>query len=423
MGANTRARDRSADLQAEGVMRQFDVVIVGAGLAGSMSASMIARAGHSVAIVDPNEVYPDEFRCEKIDFGQIEVLHRAGIGDAVLSAATHDKSAWVTRLGRLVEKRPSDQLGIDYGRLVNTARAQIPERAVFIRGKVTGVENSEDLQRVTLASGESLSARLVIMASGLSNSLRQSLGMDRKDLSPCHSVTYGFDVEPEAGGSFPFRALSHYGEHPRFRVAYLTLFPIGSRLRANLFVYRDLDDPWLRTFRAAPEETLKAAMPRLESITGPLRVVGPVKMRPIDLYETSGYRQPGVVLVGDAFATACPAAGTGARKAIVDAERLCNGYVTQWLATPGMGVEKISQFYDDAVKSSSDRKSQALAWRMKAMALDESAAWWLRRWISVGVGLARWASYALRGVRIDAVRPREAAGELKDQAISAAGQI
>ncbi len=413
-------------------MRQFDVVIVGAGLAGSMSASMIARAGRAVAIVDPNEVYPDEFRCEKIDFRQIEVLHRAGLGHAVLAAATHDKSAWVTRLGRLVEKRPSDQLGIDYGRLVNTVRAQIPEEAVFIRGKVTAVENSSDRQRVTLASGESLSARLVIMASGLSNSLRQSLGMDRKDLSLCHSVTYGFDVVPESGGGFPFRALTHYGEHPRFRVAYLTLFPIGTRMRANLFVYRELDDPWLRAFRQAPEETLKAAMPRLESITGPLRVIGSVKMRPIDLYETSGYRQPGVVLVGDAFATACPAAGTGARKAIVDAERLCNGYVTLWLATPGMSMEKISAFYDDAVKSSSDRKSQALAWRLKAMALDESAAWWVRRWISVGVGLARWACYAIRNTRRGAISHTDGAAlitstesrsELKDQAISAAGQI
>ena len=119
---------------------------------------------------------------------------------------------------------------------------------------------------------------------------------------------------------------------------------------------------------------MNAAMPGLERLTGPYRVSSPVKVRPIDLYATRGYRQPGVVLVGDAFATACPAAGTGARKAIVDAERLSHGYVSQWLATPGMGVEKISQFYDDAIKVSSDRKSLALAMRMKAMSIDTGAA-------------------------------------------------
>ena len=32
-------------------------------------------------------------------------------------------------------------------------------------------------------------------------------------------------------------------------MAYLTLFPIGTRMRANLFVYRSFDDPWLRELR------------------------------------------------------------------------------------------------------------------------------------------------------------------------------
>ncbi len=33
-------------------------------------------------------------------------------------------------------------------------------------------------------------------------------------------------------------------------MAYLTLFPIGSdAMRANLFVYRDMHDPWLRQLR------------------------------------------------------------------------------------------------------------------------------------------------------------------------------
>lgn len=375
----------------EWVMREFEVAIVGAGLAGSIAATMLARAGHSVAIVDPNETYPDEFRCEKIDFDQIDILNKAGIGSAVLAAATHDRTAWVSRLGHLVEKRPSDQLGIDYGRLVNTIRTEIPPEVTFIRGKVTAVANGPETQKVTLASGEILTARLVIMASGLNNSLRQSLGMERCDFKPCYSITFGFDLEPAEGGSFPFRALTYYGEHPRSRVSYITLFPIGTRMRANFFVYRDLDDPWLREFRAAPEAMLKATMPRLERLAGPFRVAGPVKVRPIDFYGTSNYRQPGVVLIGDAFGTACPATGTGARKAMIDVERLCNGYVSTWLATPGMGVEKIADFYDDAAKVRSDRKSRALAASAKGMATDTGIYWWARRWASVALGLARWA--------------------------------
>jgi 2-polyprenyl-6-methoxyphenol hydroxylase-like FAD-dependent oxidoreductase len=318
-------------------VREFDIVIVGAGLAGSIAATMLARAGHRVAIVDPHKTYPDDFRCEKFDDGQMAFLERAGLADVVTAASTHDRSVWVSHLGHLAEKRASDQRGFDYGALVNRLRAEIPSAVEQIHAKVTGIANSPDRQKVSLSTGETLDARLAIIASGLNNALREGLGIERVDLCKCQSITFGFDMEPASGGSFPFRALTHYSEHPRFRSAYITMFPIGTRMRANFFVYRDLSDPWLRAFRDAPEAALKEVMPRLEHLTGEFRITGPVKMRPIDLYATTGYQQPGIVLVGDAFGTACPAGGSGARKAIVDVERLCNGHVSRWLATPGMG--------------------------------------------------------------------------------------
>jgi 2-polyprenyl-6-methoxyphenol hydroxylase-like FAD-dependent oxidoreductase len=376
-------------------MREFEIVIVGAGLAGSMAATMLARRGHSVAIVDPNETYPSDFRCEKLDGAKIDTLRRAGLAEPVLAAGTYDRHAWVTRLGHLVEKKRGDQYGIDYSHLVNTLRTEIPKEVTFIRGKVAAVTNTSDRQTIRLTFGETLTARLVVLANGLNNGLRQSLGMEREDLSLCHSVSFGFDLEPADGGRFPFRALTHYGEHPSTRVAYITLFPIGERMRANLFVHRPLDDPWLRAFRDNPDETLAAAMPRLQRFTGPFRVIGPVKMRPVDLYTTQGYLQPGVVLLGDAFATACPGAGTGASKAMVDAERLVNGgYVSRWLATPGMDVEKIAEFYADPGKTRSDRSSLALAWNARSMAIDESPRWWALRCGAALLGLARWAMHS-----------------------------
>ena len=91
---------------------------------------------------------------------------------------------------------------------------------------------------------------------------------------------------------------------------------------------------------------------------GDFTVPGFVKIRPVDLYVTKGYRQDGIVLVGDAFATSCPAAGTGARKVLVDVERLCNVHIPRWLATPGMGEAKIAAFYDDPVKQACDTLRQ-----------------------------------------------------------------
>ena len=88
---------------------------------------------------------------------------------------------------------------------------------------------------------------------------------------------------------------------------YFTLFPIGSTMRANLFRYTDLNDPWLKQFRDAPQDTLYALWPGLKKLMGDFTVTDFIPIRPVDLYDTVGYRQDGIVLVGDAFATACPA--------------------------------------------------------------------------------------------------------------------
>ena len=116
-------------------MRHTDVVIAGAGLAGSAAAAMLAEAGTDVLLIDPREVYPPDFRCEKLDVSQIEILHKTGLADAVLSAATPDRSLAIARFGRLVEQRDGRQCGIHYADLVNTVREQVPATA-FLAAKV-----------------------------------------------------------------------------------------------------------------------------------------------------------------------------------------------------------------------------------------------------------------------------------------------
>jgi len=374
-------------------MRHTDIVIAGGGLAGSTAAAMLGRAELGVVVVDPHALYPPDFRCEKIDGPQLRILRKTGLADAVLRAATYDGEVWVARFGRLVEKRPGDQHGILYHSLVNTVRAEIPAGAEFICGKVTGIATGPDRQRVTLSSGEEISARLVVVANGLNIGLRHMLGMDREVFAPCHSISIGFDLEPVHRSAFDFPALTYYAEQPTDRMAVLTLFPIGTTMRANLFVYRDLHDPWLRRLRQAPRETLAAAMPGLPKLTGNFEVTGDIKIRPADLYVTTGYRQPGVVLVGDAFATSCPAAGTGVGKVFTDVERLCNVHIPRWLATDGMGADKIAAFYDDPVKQAYDAHSAAKARYVRSLSMEAGLPWRARRWSrfigQLGVGALR----------------------------------
>ena len=71
-------------------MQSTEIAIVGGGLAGSTAAAMLGRAGISAVVIDPHQVYPPDFRSEKILDSQIPLLHKTGLADPVLSAATPD---------------------------------------------------------------------------------------------------------------------------------------------------------------------------------------------------------------------------------------------------------------------------------------------------------------------------------------------
>jgi hypothetical protein len=217
--------------------------------------------------------------------------------------------------------------------------------------------------------------------------------MTRRELSKCHSISIGFDLKPRGRPSFPFRALTYYADGPAHRFAMLTLFPIGAAMRANLFVYRDLHDPWLQQLRAEPERILTEAMPQLRIFAGDFTVPGFVQIRPADLYRTEDVRRAGVVLVGDAYATSCPAAGTGTGKVFTDVERLCNVYIPRWLATPGMGADKIGAFYDDPAKVAYDTHSIAKAYSLRTFSLGTDLSAKARRGLKfvlhLGLGTAR----------------------------------
>ena len=397
-------------------MRQTDIVIAGGGLAGSCAAAMLGRAGYGIVLVDPHAVYPPDFRAEKLDGTQTAVLRKTGLADAVLRAATHDGENWVARFGRLLEKRPGDQHGILYDTLVNTVRAEIPPNVEIIHAKVMDITASAERQLVTLSTGEGISARLVIVANGLNVGLRHKLGMERHDISRTHSIMLGFDLVPAGRASFAFPALTYYGERVDDRAAYITLFPIGQTMRANLCVYRGMDDPWLRQFRDAPRDTLATLMPGLAKITGAFDISGMVKIRPADLYVTTGVNRPGVVLVGDAFSTSCPIAGTGTGKVFTDVERLCNVYIPRWLASPGMGAEKIAAFYEDPARAAYHAHSAHKAFHLRSLTIDPGLAWTARRWTRFGGRLASGWMRDLR--RADkgaerAVPASEAAGTLR----------
>jgi len=361
-------------------MRYTDIAIIGGGLAGSTAAAMLGRAGIPALLIDPHQTYPSDFRVEKLSGDeQLDRFYQTGIADSVLRSATHDGENWIARFGYLLDKRPSRQFGIMYDALIMAIRAEIPKPAELVYAKVTDISVSAERQKLTLSDGETISARLVVLANGLNIGLRRNIGIERQIISACHSISIGFDLVPVGRAAFDFPALTYFSERPSDRIPYLTLFPVGSHMRANLFTYREFDDPWLREMRHKPVETMNAALPRLCRITGEYAIAGDVKIRPADLYISTFYRKPGIVLVGDAFATTCPVTGTGTDKVFTDVAQLCNIHIPAWLATEGMDETKIASFYEDPVKQACDAWSSAKAFSFRKVTIDRGFYWQAQR--------------------------------------------
>lgn len=102
---------------------KFDAIVMGAGLAGSALATLLARAGWSVALIE-KQVFPRRKVCgECIAASNLPLLHELGVGDAFhacagpalrqvkllhgdtsvtadLPAADHDRFPWGRALGR-----------------------------------------------------------------------------------------------------------------------------------------------------------------------------------------------------------------------------------------------------------------------------------------------------------------------------------
>jgi 2-polyprenyl-6-methoxyphenol hydroxylase-like FAD-dependent oxidoreductase len=382
-------------------MKYTDIAIIGGGLAGSTAAAMLGRASVATVLVDPHPAYPPDFRVEKLSGAeQVARFRKTGLAEAILPQTSHDGENWIARFGYLLDKAPSQQFGIAYDALVNAIRAEIPVGVEKIIAKAVSISTSKDRQRIVLSNDEEISARLVVIANGLNVGLRQMLGIEREIVSRCHSISIGFDIEPVGRRAFDFPALTYFSERPSDRIPYLTLFPIGKTMRANLFIYRELGDPWLREFRVAPAKTLNAALPRLKRIIGEITVTGEVRIRPADLTINSGYRHAGVVLVGDAFASTCPVSGTGTDKVFTDVAQLCNEHIPAWLASEGMGEDKIAAFYDDPVKKACDEWAMAKAFSFRSVSIDDGLHWRMQRWARflswLGSGLLRRA-----GIRLD----------------------
>ena len=355
-----------------------EIVIVGAGMAGTTLAAVLGQQGRRVILVDPHPRCPRIFKAEKVDQEPVELLRKFGLLEYLLPHSRRWSEVRAGFDGRTFKTLRTEQYGINYADMVNALRANLPAAVENRCDSVEHIANSGQVQRVKLRGGEELTCRLVVLASGASSELLANLKLNRRVVQKDQSVVLGFDVIASPAQSFDFDSVVYYSVSPSTRISYLTLFKVRDTMRANLFVYRSAYDPWIREFIMKPDWMLRRHLPGLNRATGNFEVVSQVESGCVDLYRVDGNPQPGVAFIGDAFQSTCPSTGLGLSKVLTDVDVLAT-CIPRWLATPGMGTEKLSDLYDDPRKLAADSRALRRAHDDRCASIDLSPRWQIHR--------------------------------------------
>jgi 2-polyprenyl-6-methoxyphenol hydroxylase-like FAD-dependent oxidoreductase len=350
-------------------------VIVGAGMAGAVAARLLARLGLCVALVDPQPRCNPCFKAEKIEPDQCELLEKFGLMHALVPHSGRIREVLEAKDGRILRRLVLEQHGIRYHDMVNLLRDQIPGEVEFRLGRVRDVVSGPDRQRVLLADGGEIEARLVVLASGTAGQLASRVGPPRQSIQSEQSVSFGFDVARSDGRPFAFDSVTYYPDGHRSRVGYLSLFPIGDVMRANLFTFWSLRGDQATAFVREPRATLESVLPRLSRLIGTIEVVGRVESARVDLFSVEPRPQAGLVPIADAFQSVCPSTGSGLSKVLTDVDVLCHEMVPEWLSSPGLGADKVARWYAHPRKLAVDERSLSGAEYRRRVSLDGSLRW------------------------------------------------
>ncbi|HEX4182915.1 MAG TPA: FAD-dependent monooxygenase [Caulobacteraceae bacterium] len=305
-------------------METYDLVIVGGGVGGSALATVMARAGRSVLLLEQSEVYEDRVRGEWIAPWGVAEVQRLGLYDLLMAAGGHHLTRHVN-YDEGVDPAEAEAAAIGLGMFKQGVpgplclRHPIHCQTLFDAAKQAGATALRGVRVTKVFAGEApgvayehagqshrASAHLLVGADGRTSQVREAVGIKLHQDEPHHWFA-GLLVEGVEGWSDEVQAIGTEGDF-----GFLAFPQGGGRIR----IYGGYPLDQARRFRGAdgPRKFLDAFA--MECSPANRHIVAGRPAGPLFSYFnadswTDEPFAPGVVLIGDAAGWNDPLIGLG----------------------------------------------------------------------------------------------------------------
>jgi menaquinone-9 beta-reductase len=303
---------------------KYDVIVIGARVAGASTALLLSRLGYRVLIVDRNHPSTDTLSTHVLVRTGVLQLQRWGVLEPILERGTPPIRQVTLGFG---SKRINFDFRADYGvEAMYAPRRPVLDTSLLEAAVAAGAEFRQGLRMVdlvsdmtgqvtavTLANGKegqlTMPARFVVGADGLRSRVAAAVNAASYEAhAPANMITYGY-----------FAGLDNDSYVAQFTPGYATgFFPTNDGLNC-VFAARPLADGPIKEM-AEFQRAVEMSSPEMGELLRTARLVG-------RFYRSTGIPGflrvpggPGWALVGDAGFTKDPLSARGISDAFRDAE-------------------------------------------------------------------------------------------------------